>query len=180
MEIEIIDNFLDKEHFDNLYNLIINNKEFKWTCQQNIEGPEYEEGIFRRNLQNLKPRDEPSNWKYFYFVHLFYLEVPYSKFYDMLFPIFEKIGLNTCIRAKTNLFPNSDILYEHEMHTDYPFSHMGGILCLNSCDGYTKFEDGTKVDSIANRFYTFDGSKKHCSTTTTNVWARININLNFF
>ena len=42
-----------------------------------------------------------------------------------------------------------------------------------------KLEDGTKIDSIANRILLFDSSKKHCSTTTTNTFARINININF-
>ena len=42
-----------------------------------------------------------------------------------------------------------------------------------------KLEDGTKIDSIANRMLIFDGAEKHCSTTTTNVPVRINININY-
>ena len=167
MEIEIIDDFLDKEEFDNLCNSIINNYEFQWTFEHNIVSSKFK-------------NNRVDSWKYFYFFHLFYHEIQLSKFYEILLPLFKKVGFKTCIRAKANLYPNSDILYEHEMHTDYSFSHVGGSLCLNSCDGYTKFEDGTKVDSIANRFYTFDASYKHCSTTTTNVPVRVNINLNFF
>ena len=65
------------------------------------------------------------------------------------------------------------------MHKDYSFSHSGAILSLNTCDGYTKLKDGTKIDSVANRVLLFDASEEHCSTTTTNVSARINININY-
>ena len=65
------------------------------------------------------------------------------------------------------------------MHFDYPFSHSSALLSLNTCDGYTKLKDGTKIDSIANRILLFDASEEHCSTTTTNVPARFNININY-
>ena len=64
-------------------------------------------------------------------------------------------------------------------HTDNKESHIAAIYALNTCDGYTKFKDGTKVDSIANRLYFFEGGIDHASTTTTNVPARFNINFNF-
>ena len=65
------------------------------------------------------------------------------------------------------------------MHIDYNFSHSGAILSLNTCDGYTKLEDGTKIDSVANRILLFDPGEEHASTTTTNVSARFNINMNY-
>ena len=65
-------------------------------------------------------------------------------------------------------------------HVDNFDPHLAGIFSLNTCDGYTKFENGTKIESIANRFFLFDGSTKHASTTTTNVPARFNINFNFY
>ena len=83
------------------------------------------------------------------------------------------------LRVKVNLYPNTEILHEHAMHVDTDFPHSGAILSLNTCDGYTKLEDGTKIDSVANRILLFDASEKHCSTTTTNVPARMNININY-
>ena len=60
------------------------------------------------------------------------------------------------------------------------YSHSGAILSLNTCDGYTKLEDGTKIDSIANRILLFDaGEVMHCPTTTSNDYARINIIINY-
>ena len=78
-----------------------------------------------------------------------------------------------------NLYPNTEKVYEHEMHQDFDFSHKTAIFSINTCDGYTKLEDGTKIDSVANRILLFDASKEHCSTTTTNVSTRINININY-
>ena len=65
------------------------------------------------------------------------------------------------------------------MHKDTNYSSLGAIFSLNTCDGYTKLKDGTKIDSIANRILLFNASEEHCSTTTTNVSARINININY-
>jgi hypothetical protein len=99
--------------------------------------------------------------------------------YEKLIPVFQTLGAKALIRTKINLYPNTETLHEHPMHTDYDFSHSAAILSLNTCDGYTKLKDGTKIDSVANRILFFDGSEEHCSTTTTNVPARINININF-
>ena len=65
------------------------------------------------------------------------------------------------------------------MHTDYPFPHKSAILYINTCEGYTKLKDRTKISSIANRLLIFDSSEDHCSTTTTDVPARFNININY-
>ena len=84
------------------------------------------------------------------------------------------------IRAKVNLYTKTPQIIEHTMHKDFEFEHKGALFSLNSCDGYTLLEDGTKIDSVANRMLIFDASKNHASTTCTNQNVRMNINLNFF
>ena len=88
-------------------------------------------------------------------------------------------GLRSLIRVKGNVYPWTETVKEHGFHTDYTFENRGAILCLNTCNGYTLFEDGTKVDSVANRLYLFDPQQKHCSSTTSNAMGRYNININF-
>ena len=78
------------------------------------------------------------------------------------------------------MYPNTETLHEHGTHIDLPFSHKAGILSINTCDGYTKLEDGTKIDSVANRMLLFDASTLHCSSTTTDQPVRVNININYF
>jgi hypothetical protein len=118
--------------------------------------------------------------KSFYMVHPLYSNnEPRSSYFKELSPLLKKLKIVCLIRIKANLYPNTKRLQVHPMHTDYPYSHSTALLSLNTCDGYTKFKDGTKIDSVANRVLLFDASKEHCSTTTTNVYARINININY-
>ena len=84
------------------------------------------------------------------------------------------------IRMKINFYPNTTELHEHDYHRDYEYSHMGAILSLNTCDGYTKIrETDTKYHSWANTLLSFNPSEDHCSTTTTNAIGRFNININY-
>ncbi len=129
-----------------------------------------------KNKDQWEVKDE----KIFYMIHVIYdHNMPTSPHYDLLIPLLEKMGTRCLMRLKVNLYPNTEIVHEHPYHTDNYFSHTGAILSLNTCDGYTKMADGTKVDSIANRLLLFDASENHAATTTTNVFARININMNF-
>jgi len=164
MKYEVIDDFLDEEYFDSLVTLFTDKEKtmVPWFFGTNIAY----ENVVEDNL--------------FYMIHVFYQSnAPYSSFYDKLIPLLEKLGARCLLRIKANLYPNTEILHEHPMHTDYEFSHCGAILSLNTCDGYTKLKDGTKIDSVANRVLFFDPSEEHCSTTTTNVLARFNININY-
>ena len=162
MKYKVIDNFLDEEYFDSLAALFTDNKRLPWGFVKDISEPT----VVQANL--------------FYMVHMFYeYNAPSSPFYGELIPLLEKLEARCLVRIKGNLYPNTERLHEHPMHTDFPYSHSGAILSLNTCDGYTKLEDGTKIESVANRILLFDASEKHCSTTTTNVFARFNININY-
>ena len=70
---------------------------------------------------------------------------------------------------------------EHKPHKDNAQARRwrGAIYCLNTCDGYTGFSDGTKIDSVENRLILFDSTQDHFSTSTSNAQARININVNY-
>ena len=84
------------------------------------------------------------------------------------------------IRIKANCYPKTHEIYEHGMHTDFKWTHKTALFSINTCDGYTKLKDGTKINSVANRILLFDASEEHCSTTTTDTFARVNININYF
>ena len=55
-----------------------------------------------------------------------------------------KNGIEDLLKAKQYL----DKLIEHDLHTDYDYSNNGAVFSINTCDGYTKFEDGTKIKPI--------------------------------
>jgi hypothetical protein len=166
---KVIENFFDEDYFNNLVDLFTgktNEEQIPWHFNSSVAY--YNDDAVKNNL--------------FYMSHVFYdLNIPMSPHYEILFPLLQELGIANwgLIRIKANLYPNTERLHEHPMHTDFPFSHSAAILSLNTCDGYTKLKDGTKIDSIANRVLLFDASEKHCSTTTTNIPARMNININY-
>ena len=167
MKHKVIDNFYDEDLFNGLVTL--------------FTGKNFEKKIPWHFNSTVGHADDEEN-KLFYMTHMFYdRNVPRSPHYEKLFPLLHELGIANwgLIRLKANLYPNTERLQEHPMHVDYRFKHSAAILSLNTCDGYTKLTDGTKIDSVANRMLLFDGSEKHCSTTTTNVQARMNININY-
>jgi len=135
------------------------------------------------------PLNEEWNW---YATHTFYNDrgffgkddVKCSEYfqevYDMFLPHFEEIGIDgNMSRMKLNCYPRTEVMREHKTHNDYDNSHQAAVFSLNTCDGFTRLPDGSKGNSIANRIIFFDGSQYHNSSTTTNSYARYNINFNF-
>ena len=51
---------------------------------------------------------------------------------------------------------------------------------MNTNNGYTIFEDGAKVESVANRMITFPANVKHKGTSCSDEKTRVNINFNYF
>jgi len=186
MDYKIVDNFLEEEYFNFLVTLVTgaggdrastslnwNDNALAWGFQPTTNPPAAENptAVFSPPIDPL----------IFHMTHMFYDDnLPCSPHLEKMWKLFTELKVMALIRVKGNLYPMTHKLYEHEIHNDYEHSHKGAILYINSCDGYTKLEDGTKVDSVANRVLLFDPSTKHCSTTTTNASARFNININYF
>ena len=55
-----------------------------------------------------------------------------------------------------------------------------GIYYVNTCNGYTEFEDGTIVNSVGNRFVSFPANTKHRGVSQTDTKARVVINFNYW
>ena len=171
-KLRILDDVLDDDNFARLENVLLQGAEnFQWSITNHVTG---------------RPDENNSDLWNWQGVHHFYKnDVPCSEQWEMircslLIPMMKNLKGRTLIRAKANLYPWTNELQVHDWHCDYDFPHYGAIFCMNTCDGYTKFEDGTKVESVANRLVLFDASKPHCSTNTTNQPRRVNINFNYF
>ena len=135
MNYKVIDNFLDEKYFNSLVSFL---EEIPWFFRSEVV-----EGIVENKI--------------FMFGHLFYAQnAPTSTNYEILIPLLDKLGVNCLMRIKANLYPNTEKIHEHPMHKDFEFSNTSALLSLNTCDGYTKLKDGTKIDSIANRVVIFD------------------------
>ena len=90
-------------------------------------------------------------------------------------------------RIKVNLITKTSNIVENEFHVDMSgvseerMQHWTtSIFYINSNDGYTEFEDGTKVESVKNRIISFPSNTKHRGTSCTNQKTRIAINFNYF
>lgn len=178
IEHKVIDNFFPLDVFDKL-------KTFLLPVDYNYKKDEDQIPWYYVPAGNVvkgqgKP-DRTRNWKLFYLAHLIYEHTILSPFYNKIIShCSEPLDIKSLIRIKINMYPNTEIVKEHGMHIDYKFSHKAAILSINTCDGYTKLEDGTKIDSIANRMLLFDGSKPHTPSTCTDQPIRMNINFNYF
>ena len=171
MDLKIIDNFLT----DNDFNLLVSN-----TVGRN-DGHQVQFRVVS-NVENFGAIEE--NWSWYMINMLYSTDTPQNeicgKIYEMFVPKFKKLAnFKTMIRIKMNAYPYTNVVKEHKEHNDFNYEHIGAVFSLNTCDGYTKFSDGTKVESVANRIVFFDASKYHQSTTTSNAKLRYNINFNF-
>ena len=95
-------------------------------------------------------------------------------------PLLYAMGVTKISRIKANWQSKTDNIIENPFHTYGDVVCNTSIFYMNTCDGYTKFEDGTIVNSVENRFLTFPSQTKHCGTTCTNASRRIVINFNYF
>jgi hypothetical protein len=103
-------------------------------------------------------------------------EEPYKFIKQEIFP---KLNVGIFLRSKVNCYPKTHEVHEHKLHVDYPFPHKTALLSINTCNGYTLLEDGTKLESIRNRMVVFDGDTLHASTTCSDKMFRFNIIFNY-
>lgn len=159
MSYQIIDNFLPEDQFTALQTVIFS-ASFPWYSSVGVAD---ETDISDK-----------------YFVHFFYENFgPRSKFFDMLSPIIGKISPQALLKAKANMYLKNTNLIHHAKHIDFNHEHKGFILYLNTNNGFTVLEDGTQVDSVANRGLFFEAHKLHNSTNCTDELFRANISINY-
>lgn len=170
-DIKIIDNFLLDLEYNILVNRLIKNEFFPWFYSPVIQ-KEY--GVTEQS-------DELHDYQ---FVHVLYHDdAPQSEYYFLLEPFFNHLKVKSLMRAKFNLNPNASKIVEHGYHIDTidsTYDSTTAIYYLNSNNGYTKFENGEKVESVENRLVLFPSKMAHTGTTCTNARCRYVLNINYF
>jgi len=164
-EHEVIDNFLPKEYFDELKKIVMSaGVPWYWTKKINKfhkEGEGDLSSYFTHALFNIR------------------LDYIFSTHYHHFNQFYNYLNMKALIRMKLNLYPRTGTIEVHAPHIDYDYDHKGCIFSFNTCDGYTKLEDGTKIQSVENRALLFNPGIEHSSTSTTNAKGRVNININY-
>jgi hypothetical protein len=120
---------------------------------------------------------------YFQLTHLFYNNcIINSDFFKILNVLLNKINPLCIVRIKANLLTKTEKIIEHEMHTDFQSDSTKkittGIFYINTNNGYTKFKN-KKIESIENRYVSFNSNELHTGTTCTDENYRIVINFNY-
>ena len=161
MEVEVIDNFLNKNEFNKIQSCMTSNY-FPWFYCDHV------------SYENDKDK--------FYFTHNFYKDSkPQSSYFSMLDNLLKKLEIKSLIRVKGNLHIRSNKIKYNNFHTDYLFKHKGCILYINDNNGFTYFkESDKKVKPKENRVVLFDPSIEHKSSRCSDSKTRVNININYF
>ena len=164
---KIEDNFLKQEEFDKIQKLMGEPSPFPWFYADRI--------VFEDDVDK------------FQFIHAFYdNHMPMSPFSNELDSIINIIQPFSIVKIRAKLLTRTSEIVESTFHVDIPLLEENlkqwttSIFYINTNNGYTKFEDGTIVESVANRMLSFPANMKHCGTSCTDERRRIVINFNYF
>ena len=162
---KVIDNFLPEEYFKQLHDIMMGN-EFPWFYNDNI---------------TYAPDGTPDPG--YQFIHTFFkTQGAYynSDTFHILSPLLGHMNVKNLYRLKANQNPVDGGKQLGRYHTDVDIQNsLTSVFYVNTNDGYTKFEDGTIVESVENRLLTFDSQMKHVGVGCTNYKRRVLININY-
>lgn len=164
-EFTVLNDVLPEEELRQMQHTMITGSMFPWYYNANVN---YD--------------DDPK--EYFQFTHNFYANFsPSSDFFPAITKLISILEPRSLLRIKANLLTITPTIVEHGFHYDNPERNTGmkiAIFYLNTNNGYTKFEDGRKVESVENRLVIFDGDLLHSGSTCTDQNTRVVINFNYF
>ena len=178
--IEIHDNFLDDEDYQNL-KLAFCTSEVDWKWNDSVVYSDHRDHVYN-----------------FQFVHTIHHNSEFvSEWSKLTYPILSNLKAKVLLRIKANLNVRTPTIIERKYHNDmnmdfiqtgYPsfpidttdhIPYKTAIYYVNSNDGYTLFECGKKIESVSNRIVIFPGKLKHAGTTCTNEKIRVVLNINY-
>ena len=172
-KIKIEDNYLQSFEFEEIYEAMVGVIEFPW---------------YYNNFVDYQVNGKDGDVRNFQFTHMFYLNSTPTDDESIIFiiPILRMLTPITLVRVKANLLTRTPKIVENEFHVDVGIAEKKleqlttSILYINTNNGYTEFEDGTRVKSVANRMVTFPANMKHRGTSCTDENIRVVINFNYF
>ena len=163
---KIIDDVLSKSIADKIAYDFLADAKFPW--------------YFNKTVIENSSKDNLNNYQ---FTHIFYRDYGVcSPLFSIVVPLVEYLNVESILRIKANLNPRTEVRHTFDFHTDSESKSSDrktAIYYVNSNDGVTILEDGTQIESVANRLVIFDQKTRHTGTTCTNQKVRCLINLNY-
>lgn len=172
---KVIDNFLPYEEFMLLKNVFFHSNDCPW---YHFEGDVYPSD----NEVGEKESEQ--------FVHLLFSDDWRGQTGwqhsgpKYIYPLLRELNVVSLHRIKLNLIPTTKNVSTKTFHIDRPsfveidVRYSIGIYYLNTNNGFTILEDGTKIESVENRMVIIPGNCSHTGTTSTDE-RRLLVNLNF-
>jgi len=167
--ISIQDNFLEEKEFNALRDVIIA-EEFPWFFSSTTVN------------RSLDKESTPGLLSH----SVYHNSIPTSELFQQCFSSFEQLEVSVLIRVKLNLqmrISEPDFAVFHSDMDGFLKSFqqtcVTSILYINTNNGYTEIEDGTKLDSVANRLVSFPSNMEHRGISQTDEKTRILINFNY-
>ena len=158
---EIIKNFLLKENFKEIKNIILD-KDFPW-----------------RIRNRMTDTDENIYFTYCFFNNFLTTSEMHQNY---IIPILNKLKAKSVIQVRANLIFNT-LFYKSGWHTDYNYDSKTAIFYLNTCNGGTEFKINDKIKFVnaeENKIVVFDSKIEHRVCTSTDCKRRYIINFNYF
>ncbi len=157
-----IENFLYIDDFQDIQKIMLG-EEFPWYYMDNID--------------TLDDVDK------FQFTHAFYDQGlgGWLSQYNLNL-VCQKLKAKDLHRIKANLLTRTPKIEVNTFHTDIQENsnyYTTAILYMNNNDGYTEFENGFRVESVANKLISFPAGTKHRGTSCTDKKIRVLINFNY-
>ena len=174
-EIQIVDQYLNPKDHEQLQSIMLQ-REFPWTLAQKT-------GDMDMDGKSTDPLNTQLNH---WFVD--FRNAHYSPFFKYVLPIVNQQRIIGISRIKANLQLCTEKPIESDYHVDLslrygiadiPEPHPTNIIYyVNTNNGYTEFETGEIVESVANRAVIFPNSCRHRGVSQTDTHYRTVINLN--
>ena len=157
--IDVIDNFLNENNFDEIFNIVSSNN-FPWYTVDRLN-------------------ENADNDNDFQLIHTIIHEGrPNSDFTNIIDIACSPMPNINIYRARINLFTKTHISKNYGFHKDMDNAKTL-LLYLENSNGYTEFKDGKKIKSKKNRAVLFNSDYLHQTVSQTDVKFRRNININF-
>ena len=174
MKGKIVPQDLEKKKYDDQ---LMDYQPIQWTF---IYPQVYEDYIPSKDKESI---NSLYNWN---LSHTFYIKGHTSPSIGIIKPLIDKIDLLGLYRIKANLtikHPTEQYVMPFHVDREPPPKNVTmftSIFYMNTNNGFTELEDGTRIDAVENRLLTFPADTYHAGSYCTDEFARIVINLNYF
>jgi hypothetical protein len=175
--LEVIDNFVPPEEWQELQEVILAddcpwfwNNDITSLDNRTVVSDPVPGGQFTHTVWRINEGPQTVGWKYF--LSLFeQIRLSSPKAHEEVFVL---------LRAKLNMNPReSENVQLGSFHIDFPIESETAILYINTNNGYTEFEDGTKIESVANRLCMFPSHMRHAGFACSDQQRRVVLNMNY-